>query len=137
MSIKIDQALTQAYVSGGFNIATAYENAPFTPTAGTPHAIVEIIRNSADPITLGAGGVDETTGLLQIRLRYPVNSGAHPAKSKADEMMMYFRIGRVFVYEGQRVQIVSKDRGSGRNDEGWYQLVLRFEFNARTLRAAA
>lgn len=137
MSVKIDQALVQAVIDAGLSIPLAHENIEFSPTVGQAHVVVEIIRNQATPVTYGASGIDETTGLLQCTLRYPVNVGALLAKTKADELMAYFRIGRVFTYSGQRVQIVSKDRGSGRVDDGWYQLITRFEFQARTQRAAA
>lgn len=137
MSIKIDQALVSAFIAGNFGLPIAHENDDFTPTAGTAHVALTVIRNRADPITMGAGGMDETTGILQAIVKYPEGAGAVPAKSKADDMLAYFTIGRVFTYSGQRVQIMSKDRGTGRNEAGWYQLILRFEFNARTLRAAA
>ena len=137
MSVKIDQALVQAVIDGNFNLSIAHENIVFDPSPGYAHMIVEIIRNPADPITMGSGGTDETTGILQCRIRYPVDTGAIVAKQKADDLLAYFRIGRVFTYSGQRVQIMSKDRGSGRIDEGWYQLVTRFVFEARTQRNAA
>jgi hypothetical protein len=137
MSIKIDQALVDAFIAGAFSLPIAHENSSYNPTPSTAHVLLTIVRNPAQPITAGAGGMDETTGFLQATLRYPVNAGSFAAKTKADAVMLYFRIGRVFTYQGQRVQIVAKDRGTGRNEGGWYQLITRFEFNARTLRAAA
>lgn len=137
MSVKIDQALVQAFISGSFALPIAHENIQYEPVPGTAHIVLEVIRNQAFPISFGASGIDETTGILQATIRYPVNVGALLAKTKADELLAYFRIGRVFTYSGQRVQIVGKDRGSGRVEGGWYQLITRFEFQARTQRAAA
>jgi len=137
VSVKIDQALVSAFVTGAFGLPVAHENTSYEPTPGTAHVLLTVLRNPAQALSLGAGGMDETTGLLQATIRYPENAGAIAAKTKADELMGYFRIGRVFEHGGQRVQIVGKDRGTGRNQDGWYQLVTRFEFNARTQRAAA
>lgn len=137
MSVKIDQALVQAFIDGAFGLPIAHENETYEPTPGTAHAILQVVRNEAVPLTFGDNGVDETTGFLQATLRYAPNTGAIAAKAKADSLLSYFRIGRVFTYSGQRVQIVGKDRGSGRVEDGWYQLITRFEFNARTERAAA
>jgi len=137
MSAKIDRALVQAFIAGSFGLTIAHENEGFDPTPGTPHAEITVFRNPAVPVSIGDAGLDETTGLFQATLKYPTNAGAWPAKEKADALLAYFRVGRVFTYEGQRVQILSKDRGTGRAEAGWYQLVTRFEFNARTARAAA
>jgi hypothetical protein len=137
MSVKIDQALVQAFDAGGFGLPIARENTPYQPSVGTAHAVLQVVRNPAAPLTMGEGGMDETTGFLQATLKYPENDGDMIAKAKADDILFHFRIGRVFTHNTQRVQIVGKDRGTGRNEAGWYQLVLRFEFEARTLRAAA
>lgn len=137
MSIKIDQALTQAYIDGAFSLPIAHENADYSPTAGTAYAEIKVIRNEAVPDTLGASGYDETTGLFQVTLRYPVGGYSITAKTKADEMMLYFSIGSTFTYSGQTVLITRKDRGAGYVEDGWYKLILRFTFNARTVRTAA
>lgn len=137
MSIKIDQCLTNAYIAGAFGLPIAHENADYTPTAGTAFAEIKVIRNEAVADTIGAAGEDETTGLFQVTLRYPVGAYSGAAKTKADEMMLYFLIGSTFTYSGQSVVITRKDRGTGRVEDGWYKLILRFTFNARTVRSAA
>lgn len=137
MSIKIDQALTQAFISGSFGLPIAHENADYSPTAGTAYAEIKVIPNQAVPDTIGSPGYDETTGLFQITLRYPVGGYSITAKTKADEMMLYFLIGSEFTYSEQSVQITRKDRGAGIVEDGWYKIILRFTFNARTARTAA
>lgn len=147
MSIKIDQALTQAFIDGDFGLPIAHENADYSPVSGTAYAEIKVIPNEAVPDTLGASGYDETTGLFQVTLRYPVGGYSITAKTKADEMMAYFVIGSEFTYSGQTVLITRKNRGMGYVEGGsaslneqnraWYKIILRFTFNARTVRTAA
>ena len=138
MSIKIDQALIQGFIDEAFGLDIAHENVHFEPTAGAPWVEIKVIRNEAVPDTLGATvGEDETTGIFQATLYYPENEYSIDAKTKADEIMAAFKIGTVFTYGTQEVLIRRKDRGSGFNEDGWYKLVMRFTFNARTVRTAA
>lgn len=128
MSVKIDQALTQRFISGNFGLPIAHENTQYTPTAGAAYAEIKVFGNDVTPFSFAHS--DETDGFLQIILRYPLDTGAIAAKTKADEILAAYRIGTRLMYDGQRVTITRNQRMDGREEGGWYQIVLRVFYAA-------
>ena len=126
--IKIDQALTNAFISGSFGLPIAHENDNYTPTAGTPYAEIYLIPNDITPITLSDS--NENDGILRVFLHYKSDQLSITAKQKADEIFNYFKIGSVLTYETQKVTIVGLSRGRGINENGWYSLPLSIFYRA-------
>jgi len=122
MTYKIDSALIQAFVDGGFSLAYTTENVAYEPTAGTPWAELYIIQNQPSVGSLGPGGYDDTDGFMQINLNYPQGVGAGAAKQKATDIRDYFLAGTRFTYSGQELVIFSCGRGPARNVDSWYQI---------------
>ncbi|MGI0119688.1 phage tail terminator-like protein [Zooshikella sp. RANM57] len=133
--LAIKKTLLKAYLDGGFNLPTAYDNRSFEPEGGQPWAQVFINNNMPDPVTLGDKGENEHTGFLQIDINYPINAGDGDALEKADEITNYFHIGRPFNFEEQSIFIKSSgvNRLSDQPAE-WYRLVITVNWSARTRR---
>lgn len=122
MSVKIDQAFIQSYIDGAFGLPIAYENSPYTPVAETAYAE---LRNITNPIEANAlKDMDQTTGIFRIIVRYPADSGAIAAKTKADEIMANYGIGSSVSYSSQSATILSTERRTGVVEEGWFVLVV-------------
>jgi hypothetical protein len=134
MSHLIDSALIQAFTDGAFSLSFASENAAFKPVAGTPWAELYVLPSQPEVASLSARGQDIHTGILQINLNYPADTGAGVAKSKATDIRNYFYAGRVFTYSGQAVEIVNAGRGPGRTVDSFYQVILSVTWRAWTNR---
>lgn len=131
---NIKAALVNAYVTGAFGLPTAYENRVFDTTPGVPWAAVHVLPAQPDVFTLGSSGRDEHTGILQIDLFYPLNTGDGAILAKADAIRTYFKAGTDFDYNGQTVTIRNSGRSGGRRDEGWYSIIMTIEWYAYTTR---
>ena len=102
----IAECLVKAYLDGGFNLPTAYENWAFSkPGPDEPWAALFLLPDKPRPVTLGPHGEDEHRGILQVDLHYPLNSGT---------------AGRRFIHNGTGVSVRSCGRGRGREDDGWW-----------------
>lgn len=128
MSVKIDQALINHFINGYFELDIAHENLPYTPSLDTPYAEIIVIQNDITPIDFGH--TNETDGILRVILRYPVNTGAITAKTKADEIFSHFPIGSQVGYYNQNLMIVRHDRASGYTEQGWHKIVLTIVYRA-------
>lgn len=128
MSLKVDQALIQAFIDGAFGLPIAHENTSYQPTAGT--AFAEIVVFDSGTEALSVADSDERIGLFQAILRYPVDAGAVAAKTAAEAIFDHFSIGSRHTYGGQSVEITGHDRGPGRAVDGWYQIVCRMRYRA-------
>jgi hypothetical protein len=131
----IKETLIDAYVDGDFDIETAWENRKFNPVNGTPWARVTIIPNQPEIVTLGATGEDEHTGVMQIDLFYPQDKGDGDILAMADSIREVFKGGARLVNEGQMVIINSCGRGAGRNENGWFRMIITINWWARTQRS--
>lgn len=131
MSISdVETALIQNYVDGSFNLPTAYENRMFSPADGKPWAAVSFIPNQPVVASIGPTGSDEHTGILQIDLYYPVNTGTGQCRDKAQEVMDAYKAGSDVEYNGQHVIITSCGRSTGRAANGWYRVIITVEWYA-------
>jgi|TARA_R110002126_G_scaffold69418_1_gene175294 hypothetical protein len=128
VSIKIDQAFIQSFIDGAYGLETAYQNQPYTPTAGTPYAQLLNIPN--DITALDLKSTNETDGLFRIILRYPVDSGAFAAKNQAETIMADYSIGSSVSYSGQSARITAVNRQQGVVEESWYVTLITISYRA-------
>lgn len=128
MSIKIDQAFIQSFIDGAYGLETAYQNQPYTPTAGTPYA--ELLNIPNDITALDLKDTNETDGLFRIILRYPVDSGAFAAKNEAETIMANYPIGSSVSYSGQSARITAVNRQQGVVEESWYVTLITISYRA-------
>lgn len=128
MSVKIDQALVKHFIDQDFDLPIAHENENYSPVQGAPYVEVRVFQNQILPIDLKHGS--DTTGLFQFILRHPENTGAIPAKTKADAIMAAFPIGARLAYDGQRVTITGQERSDAVPEDGWFKITGRIYYRA-------
>lgn len=110
--VAIRKALNKALKAVDTSMPTAYENAPFEPTAGTAYQAVQLQPGQPDNPTLGDGFYREY-GTYQIFLCYPISKGTGPAETKAQQLREAFARGSVFVEDGIPVHIQSTPQIAG------------------------
>ena len=69
-------------------LATAYENAPYVPVAGTPYQRINLMR--ATPANPEAGRFQQAQGIFQVTLEYPQNAGPNAAEARAKLVADWF-----------------------------------------------
>jgi len=133
VSIRVDQALINSFIAGSFGLPIAHENVAYTPTTGTPYAEITVFDAGSEAATLSTW--DEVIGIFQVVLRYPVNTGAVAAKTKAEEIFSHFFLYSTHTYSDQSVQMTNgQTRGNGYSEDGWLKIVLRMPYRAFTAR---
>ena len=133
---KINAALVTAYRAAmpALVDATAYEGASFTPTVGQKWAQLTNLRASADPVTLGTGGQDEHSGVFQIDVNVPEDTGTATLLADADTLRAYFVAGRSFTYQTQSVRVRRADVSPIRRVDGWLRVSVSVTYSAITIR---
>lgn len=132
--IDIDGALIQGYIDIGQALPTAYEGADFKPPSNAPWASVFIIPADSPPATLGAGGMDEHIGFMQIDYNTPAGAGRAGLIAYAQAVRNQFVAGKTFTRNSQTVTVDSVDRSNIRHVDGWLRISLTINWTARTIR---
>jgi len=143
MTIAIDQTFTDTMLTGSLALDLVHENGAYStwniieytshlgvysPTPGREFAELKTFPSGKSAYTLA--NTDEYVGLFQVILKYPADEGAFAVKTKAEDVLALFPIGGVLSYDSQQVSIVSASRDGGRNDGGFYQIVIRINYRA-------
>jgi hypothetical protein len=109
-------------------LPTAYENKDYTPVPQTAYAEIINLPNPVDPLSYSDS--DETSGIFRIILRYPVNQSAIISKTKAQEIIDYYKIGTIVSYSNQSAIIRKTTRQKGAPENGWYKTVVSLQYFA-------
>ena len=88
--ILIRKALEKKLATLTPTIATAYENAPYTPVTGTPYQRINLMPNTPDNSTMGTAIYFER-GLFQVMLCYPAGTGPNAAETRAQLIRAHFK----------------------------------------------
>lgn len=132
---RIAECLVKAYLDGGFNLPTAYENRAFSkPSPDGPWAALFLLPDKPRPVTLGPQGEDEHRGILQVDLHYPLNSGTAGVNAKCNELAAWFAAGRRFVHKGTWVSVRSCGKGRGREVDGWWTVSVSINWYSKLKR---
>ena len=135
MFSHIQSALIKSFTDGDHNLDVAYPNISFTPKINTEYAQLFIIPNQPYAVTLGNNGEDEYTGIMQINLNYPVNTGTLKINLKREEILARYKAGMKYKYEDQSVLITSAGQSAvGQVVDNYYRIPLTIEWIARTFR---
>lgn len=124
----IPAAIIARYRAGAFftDQLTAWENAAFTkPASSVAWAALFHIPSAQSPLSLAT--TNENTGLAQIDLNYPENTGAGAALAKADAIGASFKRGTILA---GLVEITAFDVSQGRVVDGWYRVSLSISYRA-------
>jgi hypothetical protein len=118
---KIHSALVSAYLSSGVIPAarTAFEGKDFTPTTGQSWARLTALPTGRAPAAQGKDAAQEWTGILQIDLYQPKNTGHAPILADVDALLAFYSSGKRLNYQGQSVLIRSAERSQIRAEEVW------------------
>lgn len=130
----IRTALVNGYIAGSFGIDTFYENNTSQPD-GNEHVLFDFVAAANDGVALGATGKDETTGFLQLTLRYPLDTGSGTLLSKTDAIVNYFRNGRSFTHNSHAVTIKRSTFTTPAPDGGWFASTMTIYWYARSNRS--
>ena len=130
--LKLDQALVSDFTAQAFGLPVAHENADYKPTPGAEFAQIKNFPNDVRPV--GLADTDETDGVLQFILYYPVGKGAYDAKAKAQTIFDAYPIGRELTYSGVALHIRGHERASAFPEDGWYKVRGLIYYDARLAR---
>ena len=100
----INAALVLAYKSCGISLPTAYPAKEFNVT-GVTFAEIFVMFASRRVLTMGDKGEDRLTGILQVNVHVPEDTGIGELFSNLDTVSSYFSAGSTFTYNGQSVKI--------------------------------
>jgi hypothetical protein len=127
--VAIRAALEVALAAMSPALATAYENAPYTPVAGTAYQQVWLLP--ATPANIEFSSVYRQDGLLQVDLKYPLNAGPAAAAARAELFRTTFIRGASFTASGVTVHINgTPEIMPARIEEDRYVLPVRVPFYA-------
>mgnify|MGYP003334795421 CR=1 FL=1 len=101
--VSIRAALETALNAMSPSLSTAWENVAFTPVAGTPYQIVNMLF--APPVNREIGSRHQEQGYMQVRLMYPVQVGTATAAARAELLRTTFKRGNTFSSGGITVTI--------------------------------
>lgn len=104
MSENIRRALETHLAAMSPALATAWENAQFQPTNGTPYQRAFMLYAAPDNSTLGCQRRREV-GIFQITLCYPTGVGNSTAQSRAELVRDHFKRGTTVTHSGQSVLV--------------------------------
>jgi hypothetical protein len=101
-------------------LATAWENVPYKPTAGTPWQRVQLLPGRTENPTWGSAHRREV-GIFELMLFYPKNTGPHDAYTRAATLMAGFARGSSFSENNIQVLIDEHPYISGsQKDDSWF-----------------
>tara|TARA_R110000782_G_scaffold7787_1_gene25843 strand:+ start:30 stop:428 length:399 start_codon:yes stop_codon:yes gene_type:complete len=128
MSAKIiSAALLGHYRAGAFftDALTSFENATFVKPASSI-AWARVISLPSLTLALSLSESDEMSGVYQIDVNYPLNSGAGAALTKADTIRAWFKRGTSI--GGVEIGAVTINQGAP--IDGWYRVSISVFYRA-------
>lgn len=136
---KIQSALIAGYMAALPSLSgedrTQYENREFKPPSNREWCRVSFLPGSTAPATLGNKGEDRDSGILQIDLNAPLNSGRTSQEANYDFLRAYFHAGRYLEHQGQHVVIRSCSRAPSSREGGWHKVPVSVSWYAHSQRA--
>ena len=126
----IRAALEQQLAAIAPAMQTAYENAPFTPTAGVPYQAAYLLPATPDNAEMGPGFTDR--GLFQVNLFYPKDAGPAAATARAELIRAAFPFAASLVSGGVTVNITATPEiGPARAEDDRFMVPVKVRWHAR------
>lgn len=119
--INVENALMQSYQDAGLSLPTAYENVGFDKPS-TAWASVFHLPDPPEMYSLSEDGFDEATGILQVDINVPADSGTAVANGHFDTLRAHYKAGARFTSGGQQVVILRCGKSQGRVIDGFYRI---------------
>jgi hypothetical protein len=110
-------------------LATAWENASYSPVPGTPWQMVTLLPAEPDNREMNATHIER--GLMQVNLFYPLNAGPGAAETRAELIRETFSRGASFTSSGVVTHLErTPEIAPGRVEDDWYLKPVRVRFYA-------
>jgi len=118
---KIHSALVSAYIASGVMPVerTAFEGKTFTPPTGQSWTRLTALPTGRAPAAQGKSAAQEWTGILQIDVFHPKNTGHAGLLTDVDALLAFFAPGKRLDYQGQGVLIRRAERSQIRQEDVW------------------
>jgi hypothetical protein len=113
---NINGALVDHYIAIGMNLPTAYEAVSFDPQEGF-YARTYNLNAQRMTISLGDGGMDEYSGVFQVDIVAPVDSGIKAIYDYVQQVLDAFKAGIALTKNGQTVYVRRSSPSSVRTSE--------------------
>lgn len=126
----IRTALISGVIASATGLPTAWPNAPFTVPNNAPWLRVTILNMDDVVLTLGSGGKNRISGILQIDVFVPRNSGDIKIYDTMDDLTAVFQSGAELDYNGQVVRINSASDRAAQDESDWYRRIIDVDFYA-------
>lgn len=126
ISAALDGALNT--FASGASVAVAWENSNFEPTTGTKYLRPTLLPADTTQAESGSSGKDFTTGIYQVDVICPINTGKGEAVNLADDIADTFSRGSIHTYNGVNVRIRRASRRAGNRDGAWFIVPVDIEF---------
>jgi hypothetical protein len=111
-------------------LATAWQNAPYTPVQGVPYQAVYLLPAEPDNPEMG-GTYTQERGIMQVSLFYPLGKGPGEAEARANLIRNTFKRGAAFPAQGVTT-IVEKtpEIAPGRTETDRFHIPVKVRFYA-------
>lgn len=109
--VIVRRALEKKLAALSPNISISYENASFTPVAGTPYQKAELLPNTPDNSIQGAVTYFER-GIFQVTLCYPTGAGTAASGTQAQLTRAHFKRGTSMIESGINVIVTDTPKVS-------------------------
>jgi hypothetical protein len=111
-------------------LVIAWENAPYTPVAGTPYQAAYLLPATPDNPTMGDSFYREQ-GIFQVSLFYPLQVGPKAAADRAELIRTTFKRGTSMVSGTVTVRVArTPEIGQGRVDGDRWHVPVRIVYCA-------
>ena len=108
------------------------ENTDFDPTSGTAYVALKFVPNEPAIYT---NTLDLVTGIYNIELFYPSNTGDVQACTDFETLRTRYRVGTQLSYNSQVVEVMSCSRTEGSIvNTAWFRVLVRVNFRAQISR---
>lgn len=108
----------------------AVENRKFNPKNLNPWARVSIIPAATSGVTVGKGGFDLETGVMQIDINIAQDVGEFEIIPWATKARIFFHSGRTFTFETHSVLVNRTEISQGRNFESFFRKSISVNFKS-------
>ena len=88
------------------------------------------LPSGREPAAFGGANPAERTGILQVDLFHPKNTGTGPILTDVDKAMSFYTPGKRLDYEGQKVLIRKAERSQLRTDGPWQSIAISIYYTA-------
>lgn len=135
---KIHSALVAAFIASQVmpTERTAFEGKAYTPVQGQSWARLTGLPTGRAPAAQGRNAAQEWTGVLQIDLFHPKDTGHAAILADVDKALSFFKSGRRIGYQGQSVLIRRAERSQIRQDDIWQAVSVSVRCTAQAIATA-